>query len=312
MLGRMKDNQAKNLVIILGPTAVGKSEIAIRLAKQFGGEIINCDSMQVYKGFDIGTDKVPPEKRGNIPHHLIGIIEPSIQFTAADFVRLALKATEEIQKRKKIPLIAGGTGLYLKALLEGLFPDGQRVPSIRRRLERQLQQNGLSHMWERLEKIDPAYARKIGSRDKIRIIRALEVYYATGLPLSEHFARTRSFVEDFHILKIGLKLERTLMVKKIEDRVDRMFQRGIVNEVQALLTEGVEPSAPPFRALGYTQVLRYLNGEISLEKAIELTKRETRHYAKRQMTWFRKMGGIHWFSSEDIPSVVKCVEEHLA
>ncbi len=304
--------KSKNLVIVLGPTAVGKSETAIRLAKQFGGEIINCDSMQVYKGFDIGTDKVPPEKRGNIPHHLISITDPSIQFTAADFVRFALSAAEDIQKRKKLPFITGGTGLYLKALLEGLFPGGQKVPSIRKRLERQTREKGLEYMWKNLEKVDPSYARKIGHKDKIRIIRALEIFYATKKPLSEHFARTFSFVEDFHILKIGLKLEKSVMYKKIEERVDRMFQRGIVEEVQSLLANGVESGSPPFRALGYAQVLKYLWGEISLGQAIELTKKETRHYAKRQMTWFRKMEGIHWFSPEDILAITKCVQDHIA
>jgi tRNA dimethylallyltransferase len=304
--------KAKNLIIVLGPTAVGKSEMAIRLAKRFGGEIINCDSMQVYEGFDIGTDKVPPEKRENIPHHLIGITDPSTQFTAADFVRLALKAFEDIQKRKNLPIITGGTGLYLKAFLDGLFPEGQKVPFIRERLERQARQKGSEHMWKKLEEVDPAYAQKIGKKDKIRIVRALEVFYSTKKPLSEHFLRTRSFVEDFHILKIGLKLERSMIYKKIEDRVDRMFQRGIVEEVQRLLAEGVAKESPPFRALGYAQVLKYLREEIPLEEAIELTKKETRHYAKRQMTWFRKMKEIHWFSAEDFTSIMKCVKDHIA
>jgi tRNA dimethylallyltransferase len=304
--------KAKNLVIILGPTAVGKSEMAIRLAKRFGGEIINCDSMQVYQGFDIGTDKVPLEKRENIPHHLIGIIDPAAQFTAADFIQFALRAVEDIQKRKKLPIITGGTGLYLKAFLNGLFPGGQKVPSIRERLERQTLQNGLEHMWNKLEEIDPSYAQKIGKKDKIRIIRALEVFYATKKPITEHFARTHSFVEDFHILKIGLKLERTMIYKKIEERVNRMFQRGLVEEVRHLQEEGVRQDSPPFRALGYAQVLKYLSGEIPLEQAIELTKKETRHYAKRQMTWFRKMKGIHWFSAEDFGSIMKCVQDHIA
>ncbi len=303
--------KAKNLVIVLGPTAVGKSKIAIRLAKRFGGEIINCDSIQVYKGFDIGTDKVPPAKRENIPHHLLSIFEPSKQFTAADFVRLALKAVEDIQRRKRLPIITGGTGLYLKALLEGLFPQGKKVPSLRKKLERQTQENGLERMWEELKEVDPSYAQKIGKKDKIRIIRALEVFYATNKPLSKHFALTRSFVEDFHILKIGLKLERSVIYKKIEDRVDRMFQGGIVEEVQHLLAQGIRPDSPPFRALGYTQVLKYLKGEITLERAIELTKKETRHYAKRQVTWFRKMKEIHWFSADDISSITKCVQDHI-
>jgi tRNA dimethylallyltransferase len=306
------EHKAKNLIIVLGPTAVGKSETAIHLAKRFRGEIVNCDSMQVYRGFDIGTDKVPLEKRGNIPHHLIGIIDPSVQFTAADFVRLAMKAVEDIQKRKRIPMISGGTGLYLQALLEGLFPEGEKIPSLRKGLERQAQRRGLEYLRKKLEEVDPCYARKIGKNDRIRIIRALEVFTSTKIPLSEHFSHTRSFVEDFHILKIGLKLERSMIYEKIEARVDRMFQKGLVEEVRHLLAEGVEEDAPPFRALGYAQVLKFLRGELSLEQAIELTKQETRHYAKRQMTWFRKMEGIHWFSAVDITSITDYVRSHIA
>jgi tRNA dimethylallyltransferase len=304
--------KAKKLIIVLGPTAVGKSEISIRLAKRFGGEIINCDSMQVYQGFDIGTDKISPEKMENIPHHLISIVDPSVQFTAADFVQLSLKAIEEILKREKLPIITGGTGLYLKALLEGLFPGGKRVPAIRMRLERQARRMGLEHLWKKLENIDPSYAHKIGKKDKIRIIRALEVFHATKKPLSRHFASTRSYVEDFHILKIGLKLEMSMIYKKIEDRVDRMFRKGMVDEVQLLLAQGIRQDSPPFRALGYAQVLKYLKGEITLEEAAELTKKETRHYAKRQMTWFRKMKGIRWFSAEDFTSIMKYVQDNIA
>ena len=303
--------EAKNLVIVLGPTAVGKSVTAIRLAEKFKGEVINCDSMQVYKGFDIGTDKIPSSQRKNIPHHLIDIADPSTQFTAAEFVKGALAAIESIRVKKSLPIIAGGTGLYLKALLEGLFPEEVKDPAIRIRLEQQAKKMGLEFLHEQLLKVDPDYANKIGNRDRIRIIRALEVFTATGKPISAHFRNTRSPVDDFHILKIGLKLERPVIYERIEARVDRMFERGIVKEVQSLLAEGVELDAPPFRALGYSQVLRHLKGDISLEEAIDLTKIETRHYAKRQMTWFRKMPGIQWFEADDFLSVCDFVKTHL-
>ena len=303
--------EAKNLVIVLGPTAVGKSVTAIRLAEKFKGEVINCDSMQVYKGFDIGTDKIPSSQRKNIPHHLIDIADPSTQFTAAEFVKGALAAIESIRVKKSLPIIAGGTGLYLKALLEGLFPEEVKDPAIRIRLEQQAKKMGLEFLHEQLLKVDPDYADKIGNRDRIRIIRALEVFTATGKPISAHFRNTRSPVDDFHILKIGLKLERPVIYERIEARVDRMFERGIVKEVQSLLAEGVELDAPPFRALGYSQVLRHLKGDISLEEAIDLTKIETRHYAKRQMTWFRKMPGIQWFKADDFLSVCDFVKTYL-
>jgi len=169
----------------------------------------------------------------------------------------------------------------------------------------------LEFLRERLLEIDPVYGRKIGKKDKIRIIRALEVFLITKRPLSEHFANTRSFVRDFKIIKIGLKLERSFLNKKIEDRVDRMFERGIVREVERLLKQGVDENSPPFRALGYKQVLKHLKGEMPLEETVEVIKKETRHYAKRQMTWFRKMEGIRWFSPDDFSSLARFINDHL-
>lgn len=290
---------------------MGKSVTAIKLAKKFSGEIINCDSMQVYKGFDIGTDKIPMEKRENIPHHLLDIAWPSTQFTAADFVHLALKAAESILKKKKLPLIVGGTGLYLKALIDGLFPEGKSDSKIRQKLQKESEEKGFESLWKKLIEIDPAYAKKIGENDKIRIIRALEVYYSTQKPLSEHFQNTQTLFKDFHLLKIGLKLERKDIYRRIEKRVDRMFEKGIVAEVESLLEAGVDEASPPFRALGYKYVLKFLKKEMTLEEAILLTKRDTRHYAKRQMTWFRKMKGIRWFFPSELSSITEYIQENL-
>lgn len=303
--------KAKNLVIILGPTSVGKSSTAVKLAKVVNGEIINCDSMQVYQGFDIGTDKIPVEKREAILHHLLDIAAPSTQFTAADFARLAADAAENIVNRKKIPLIVGGTGLYLKALLDGLFPEGGRRPSLRLELEKEAKEKGLDSLRDRLQSVDPEYFQKIGKNDKMRIIRALEVFSSTGKPLSGHFLNTSSFVEGFNKIKIGLKLEKQELHKRIEDRVDEMFEKGIVKEVKGLLARGVDENSPPFRALGYKYVIRFLKKEISLAEAVALTKRDTRRYAKRQMTWFRNMEGIRWFSPADFPSILEYVRENL-
>lgn len=273
--------------------------------------IINCDSMQVYKGFDIGTDKLPPEKRENIPHYLLDIVTPDTQFTAADFAKRALEAISIILKKKRLPIIVGGTGLYLKALLDGLFPGPGRDSSLRQKLEKKAEEKGLGSLRKKLREVDPDYSQKIGQKDKMRIIRALEVFYLTEKPISEHFRNTSSFIKDFNIIKIGLKLNRRELYKRIEERVDKMFKRGIINEVEGLLKNGVNKNSPPFRALGYKYVFKFLKKEMQLEEAISLTKRDTRRYAKRQLTWFKKMEGIQWFSPYDFLSLASFVEKNL-
>jgi len=267
--------------------------------------------MQVYKGFDIGTDKIPLDQREAIPHHLLDKISPSTQFTASDFVHLALEVIENIHKKNKIPIITGGTGLYLKALLNGLFPEGKSDPNIRKRLEAEAEEKGLESLNEKLRTVDPQYAEKIGNNDQFRTIRALEVFETTNKSLSEHFADTRSFVEDFHVLKIGLNIDRQFLYTNIEKRVDKMFAGGLINEVKSLLEKGVNEESPPFRALGYKYVLKHLKNELTLEEAIRLTKRDTRHYAKRQMTWFRKMEGIQWFHPVEFDSLKTQIKEFL-
>jgi len=306
------DSKGKNLVIILGPTGVGKSAAGVYLAEKFNGEIINCDSMQVYKEFDIGTDKPTAEMQQRAPHHLLDIIAWSTQFTAADFVREALAAIRLVEGKGKLPFIVGGTGLYLKALLEGLFPGPGKDAKLRERLEKEARTEGLDSLRKKLEEVDPSYARVIGPRDKMRIIRALEVYYLTGQPISLHFLNTRPPLSDFHLLKIGLQLDRKELYRRIEERVETMFKKGIVAEVENLLAKGVEPSAPPFRALGYKYVLQFLQKNISLEEAVAMTKRDTRRYAKRQVTWFKKMARINWFAAADYSSLSRFLEANLA
>ena len=302
------DSESGNLVIILGPTGVGKSRVGLSLALKFSGEIINCDSMQVYRGFDIGTDKPSLEARRTVPHHLLDVADPSDQFNAADFVAETLRAVDDILGKKNLPFIIGGTGLYIKALLDGLFPGAGRDPEVRRRLEVETAERGLGTLFNRLEAIDPAYARKVRGRDRSRIVRALEVFETTGKTISEHFRGTESFVKDFHLVRIGLRMERQALYKRIEDRVERMFAGGLVDEVNRLLGQGVPEDAPPFRALGYRWALKFLRNEVGLEEAKARTKLDTRHYAKRQMTWFRKMEGVAWFSPEDDTAL----ENHLA
>ena len=291
---------------------MGKSAAAIDLASRFGGEIISGDSMQVYRGFDIGTDKPTTEMRRRVPHHLLDIAGPSDQFTAADFVREAVAALKLIGQRGRLPFVVGGTGLYLKALLGGLFPGPGRNEELRRTLEREASGQGLAGLYRRLEEADPVYARLIGPRDKMRIIRALEVFQLTGKPISEHFRKTRSEVADFQVIKIGLKSERKELYRMIEERVDRMFAGGLVEEVRGLLAAGISPESPPFRALGYKLILSYFQGETSLGEAVRLTKQDTRHYAKRQVSWFRKMPGVAWHPAGDHARLGAFLEERLA
>ncbi|MBN2206632.1 MAG: tRNA (adenosine(37)-N6)-dimethylallyltransferase MiaA [Candidatus Aminicenantes bacterium] len=304
-------SKTRPLVILCGPTGVGKSRTAVALALRCGGQVINADSMQVYRGFDIGTDKLPAAERRGVPHHLLDIVEATTQFTAADFVREALRAAAEIHERGRVPIVAGGTGLYLKALLEGLFPGPGRLSGLRRRLDAEAAEDGVEALWLRLTAVDPEYAAKIGRRDRVRIVRALEVFEATGVPFSRHFAATISPVRGFFQVRIGLQLERSRLVRGIEERVDRMFANGIVEEVRGLVARGVPEDAPPFRALGYRRVLAFLRGESTLARAVELTKTETRQYAKRQMTWFRRMNDIAWIPADDTEAVLRHVEARL-
>lgn len=305
------ESESKVFLVILGPTGVGKSSAGVRLARSLGGEIISCDSMQVYRGFDIGTDKPPLEVRREIPHHLLDVADSTRQFTAADFAEGARDAIIRIRERGKVPLVVGGTGLYIQALVDGLFPGQARDDRLRRELGLRARGEGLDRLYEELEKADPAYALKTGRRDKVRIIRALEVYALTGKPISAHFLETASPVKGCRAVKIGLTLDRPTLYRRIEARVERMFAEGLVEETRRLLEQGVDENSPPFRALGYRHVLRLLRNEVTQEEAKEATKIDTRHYAKRQMTWFRKMKNVRWFSPDDYPSLEAFAKSQL-
>lgn len=305
--------KARKVLIIVGPTASGKSGTALSIAQKYSGEIISCDSMQVYRGFDIGTDKPSGDARKSVPHHLIDLIEPEEQFSAADFARRAVSEAEKIVQRGHLPIVVGGTGLYHKALVEGLFPGPGRDLVLRQKLRQEAEQKGLPALYQKLNDVDPEYAKKVTEKDMVRIIRALEVYHLTGKPISEHFRQTASPAKNkgFILHQIGLKLEKKELYRRIEERVDRMFARGIVEEVRNLLARGISVQAPPFRGLGYRQVLKYIKGEMSLQEAIRLTKIETRHYAKRQLTWFKKSPGILWFEAEDRQAIDQYISENL-
>ncbi len=282
------------LLAVVGPTGVGKTAVGIFLAQKLQGEIVNFDSVQVYKYLNIGTAKPSPEERAMAPHHLIDILEPEEPFHAAAFVTLADKAIEDIVRRRKQPILVGGTGLYLKALLHGLFPVGDVGP-IRQRLKERLQKEGLSPLYQELQKIDPETAKRLSPSDWVRILRALEVYYATGKTFST-LAREHSFrPQRYPCLKIGLYLPRAQLYARLDQRVDLMLAQGFLEEVKNILKRGINPASKPLRSIGYRHMIAYLQGKVSLEEAVRLMKRDTRRYAKRQLTWFRADPEVKWF-----------------
>ena len=253
------------------------------------------------------TDKPGPEEQARVPHHLLDIVDGRTQFTAADFAVQAAEAVVSIDKRGRLPIIVGGTGLYIKALFEGLFPGPGRDDAVRSALDEEARREGWDVLRRRLESLDPEYAAKIGPNDRIRIIRALEVRAVTGIPLSEHFRRTKGYLQGFTPVLVGLRRDRAALGLRINERVERMFERGLVQEIKGLRAGGLEENAPPFKALGYRHVLRFLRGESTLEEAKMETKIDTRHYAKRQETWFRKTPGLVWFDADDGAAIIDFV-----
>jgi tRNA dimethylallyltransferase len=283
------------LPVVLGPTASGKSELAIHIARALGGEIVNCDSMQIYRGFDIGTAKVLEAARHGVPHHLIDVVNPDQVFTAGEYARVARDVLRQVATRGRVAVVVGGTGFYLRALLEGLFPGPARDPAIRARLERREQKRPGS-LHRILSRLDPLAAARIHSNDKNKIIRALEVQLVEGKPISELFDRGRERLEGFRPIKIGLNPPRPLLYQRMDARAVRIFEQGLVDEVRGLLAAGVPRDSKPFESLGYKQALEVIEGRLMPEQALAATQLETRRYAKRQLTWFRKEHGVRWLS----------------
>ena len=283
------------LIAILGPTASGKSSLALRLAQRFRGEIVGCDSVQVYRFLDIGTSKVLKGEQSGITHHLIDFLNPDQEFTAGQYMTQGREVLAGIKERGNLPLVVGGTGLYLRALLNGLFDGPSRCRSLRRRLQQRAQRKGEAHLHRLLARVDRDSAHHISPRDRPKIIRALEVFFLTAKPLSAHFRTATEKLQGFQLLKIGLNPPRPQLYERIEERVDRMFSDGLVEEVQSILEMGFSPACKPLRSLGYVQVLHYLQGKISLQIAVAAAKQATRQYAKRQLTWFRKEENVVWF-----------------
>ena len=285
--------KVKRLLALVGPTASGKSDLAATIAQIFEGEIVNCDSMQMHRLLDIGTAKPSAELRGKVPHHLYDIIDPEEFFSAGKYMLEARKTCKEVCSRGRVPIVTGGTGLYLKVLLEGIFEGPGREVKIRDRLEKIAQRKGLKYLHNLLRKSDPKAFHRIQSTDHIRIFRALEIYLKTGNRISDLQGMKEPLV-DFSILKIGLELSRSRLYDRINRRVLKMFRNGLVEETESLLNQGYNTDSKCFEALGYRHVISLIRGKISKEVAVEMTQRDTRRYAKRQMTWFRKDPQIHW------------------
>jgi tRNA dimethylallyltransferase len=285
---------ARALVAILGPTASGKSALGLALAHRFDGEIVNCDSTAVYRGFEIGTDKVPPAEQEGIPHHVVDVVEPSVEYSAADFARDAMRAIVDISARGKLPILVGGTGFYYRALVRGLFPGPARDPALRARLERVAETRGVERLHRWLARIDPPAAARIQPRDRVRLIRAIEVYLKTGRTLTAHFELTRAPLEGWRVFGLAVAPSWPEITARIARRVDRQFERGIVAEVRQALENGVPATARPFSGYVYRRVLEHVRGERDDASAREWIVIENRHYARRQLIWFRKEPNLVW------------------
>jgi tRNA dimethylallyltransferase len=283
------------VVAVLGPTATGKSALSLAIAERYGGEVVNCDSTAVYRGFDIGTDKLPMADRRDIRHHLIDIVDPAGEYTAAQYARDASAIIRDIQARGRLPIVTGGTGFYFRALTRGLFPGPGRDADLRARLDAIAARRGVERLHRLLRRVDPESAVRIQPRDQKRIVRALEVYFITGRPLTEHFAETASPIPDMDVRPIGLTLPAAQLAARVARRVDEQFARGLLDEMRALLEKGVPEHARPFGGLVYRQALEHLHGVRDEPATRALIVQENRRYAKRQLVWFRKEPGITWF-----------------
>jgi tRNA dimethylallyltransferase len=302
----------RRAVAVLGPTATGKSALALAVAECFGGEIVNCDSTAVYRGFDIGTDKLPMAQRRGIPHHLIDIVEPTEEYTAAQFARDASAAIRDILSRGKLPIVVGGTGFYYRALTRGLFPGPGRDAELRTRLERVASRRGPERLHRLLARVDLDSARRIQPRDVKRMVRALEVYFLTGRPLTDHFAETQAPLPDVEFVAVAVKLPAAAISERVTRRVDEQFERGLLDEMRGLLNRGIPEIARPFGGLVYRQALEHLRGVRDEAATRSLIAQENRHYARRQLIWFRKEPNLTWFDGPgELPATMAGVLDFL-
>lgn len=289
------ESSKRPLVILTGPTAVGKTALSIALAKTVGGEIISADSMQVYRRMDIGSAKITREEMAGVPHHLIDVLEPTEEFNVVVFQRLAKQAAGEIYSRGHIPIVVGGTGFYIQALLYDIdFTENDEDTALRQFLEEQARREGPETLYERLRTVDPESCESIHAHNIKRVIRAIEFYEKTGKKISDHNREQRQNVSPYHFAYFVLTDSRDRIYQRINDRVDQMMEQGLAEEVRTLRETGCRRDMVSMQGLGYKEILSALDGEISMEEAVYLIKRDTRHFAKRQLTWFRREKEVIW------------------
>lgn len=300
----------KPLIIIAGPTGVGKTELAHWLAHKLEGEIISADSRQVYCYMDIGTAKPNKSLQEEIPYHLIDIVAPDKDFTVADFKAMSEKIIEQIHSRGKLPFLVGGTGLYIKTVTTGLFPSPPPSATIRQELQLQASKFGQRYLYDKLCQVDKEKAKKIEPNDTRRIIRALEVFYQTGLPISQ-LQKHKTQRKDYNLIMVCLNKNRDVLYRQINERVDKMIKEGLVDEIKTLLKMGYHENLISMEAVGYKQIIEYLKGKYSLDEAVEMIKKQTRNFAKRQLTWFRAEKRFTWFEPEDKTKIYKFIQENM-
>ena len=308
----MKNAEKNPLVIITGPTAAGKSALAVALAKRIGGEVISADSMQVYRGMDIGSAKITPEEMEGVPHHLLDILEPEEEFSAAAFKELADQAIQDIYKRGKIPIIAGGTGFYIQTVLYDIrFNENETDPEYRAKLEKEAAkgEEGILGLYNRLREIDPLSAERIHQNNIKRVIRALEYHHLTGQPISLHNDEQAQQTSPYNFAYFVLTDDRAAIYERIDRRVDKMIKAGLEAEVKKLKDRGCTRDMVSMQGLGYKEMLDYLNGECTLEQAVYLIKRDSRHFAKRQLTWFRRERDVRWLDHQEFNNEEDILEE---
>ena len=282
------------LVAIVGPTATGKSALGIALAHLFNGEVVACDSTAVYRGFDIGTDKVPAAEQQGIAHHLVDVVGPTEEYSAARYARDAAAVIRDISRRGRLPILVGGTGLYYRALTRGFFPGPGRDTALRARLDRIAARRGPERLHQVLARVDPESAVRIAARDQKRLVRALEVYLVTGRPLTAHFADTQSPLPEYRVVSFALQIPAEATAERVARRVDAQFAAGILDEIRTLLDAGVPPTAHPFTGLVYRQCLEHLHGVRGVGETRDLIVQENRKYSRRQLIWFRKEPNLQW------------------
>ncbi|MCS6860746.1 MAG: tRNA (adenosine(37)-N6)-dimethylallyltransferase MiaA [Abditibacteriales bacterium] len=301
------------MVAIVGPTGTGKTDVAIELAKMIGGEIVSADSMQVYRYLDIGTAKATPQQRAEVPHHLIDIVDPDEDYSVTRFQEDAQRAIGEILARGRTPIVVGGTGFYVRAVLGGLrFPPVPPQWELRKRLQKEAEERGAEFLHERLRQVDPVSAARIHPRNVKRVMRALEVFEVTGKPVSAHRVHRLDAPSQikYNPVVFGLTMQRERLYRRLDARVDAMLAAGFLDELRGLLQRGYDERLPPLQGLGYRQMLAYLRGEMEFEQAVMLWKRDTRRYAKRQWTWFRREPDVRWVDVEAFPNA-RAIAQHL-